>query len=98
MASDDDLESLGDFHNLEYVDLSNLTVPPSVIEIVPEPVARENCILPLSVAGRVVRIATCQVDGYDLLQRLVFMLDKDIMPVLADRKQIQAAINRHYGL
>src|SRR5260370_21735719 len=34
---------------------------------------------------------------FDTLQKLQFILNKDIQPVLAAREQIIEAINRHYG-
>jgi type IV pilus assembly protein PilB len=34
---------------------------------------------------------------YDTLQKLQFILNKDVQPVLAAREQIFEAINRHYG-
>src|SRR5207249_12185059 len=34
---------------------------------------------------------------FDTLQKLLFILNKDIQPVLAPREQIVEAINRHYG-
>lgn len=85
-----------EFHNLEYVDLEGVTVPQSLIEMVPEAVARENCVLPLLVTGRVLKIVTSEPDSYDVLQKIQFILDKDIQPVLAVREQIVAAIDRHY--
>src|SRR5262249_39590746 len=34
---------------------------------------------------------------FDTMQKLQFILNKDIQPVLAPREQIVEAINRHYG-
>src|SRR5437764_8512862 len=34
---------------------------------------------------------------FDTMQKLQFILNKDIQPVLAAREQIVEAINRHYG-
>src|SRR5947209_16503887 len=34
---------------------------------------------------------------FDTIQKLQFILNKDIWPVLAPREQIVEAINRHYG-
>src|SRR6185295_813969 len=35
-------------HDLDYVDLNEVSIPPHVIELVPESVARENAILPMA--------------------------------------------------
>src|SRR5262245_22298789 len=34
-------------YGVEFVDLEGITIPPSVIELVPESVARENVVLPM---------------------------------------------------
>ena len=40
--------AIAEVHDLQFVDLTEVTIPPGVIELVPEAVARENVILPLS--------------------------------------------------
>src|SRR4029077_1294426 len=96
-TSDELMSAVAEFHKLDFVSLLDVTVPQSVIEMVPESVARENRVIPLSVDGNVIKIATSEPDNFDILQKLQFILNKDIAHVLADREQIVAAINRHYG-
>jgi len=91
------MRAIAEQHSLEFVSLTDLTVPPSVVEMVPESVARENRVMPISADGNVLKIVTSEPDNYEVLQKLQFILNKDIQPVLADREQIVAAINRHYG-
>jgi hypothetical protein len=86
-------ESLG----LAFLDLTALTVPPAVLELVPESVARENVLLPVWVEGAVLVVAVSDPADLDTLQKLRFILNRDVRPVLAVRDQIVAAINRHYG-
>src|SRR2546427_5777392 len=40
--------AIAEFHGMPFVDLTNMVIPPSVIELVPESVARENVVLPMS--------------------------------------------------
>jgi type IV pilus assembly protein PilB len=89
--------AIAEFHNLQFVDLSNVEIPKAVIELVPESVARENVVLPLSLDGSVLKIITSDPSNYDTIQKLTFILNKDVQPVLADHEQIREAINRHYG-
>ena len=96
-TSDEVMSAIAEFHNLEFVNLVDLTIPQSVVEMVPESVARENRVIPLAQEGNVLKIITSEPDNYDVIQKLQFILNKDIQPVLADREQIVAAINRHYG-
>jgi type IV pilus assembly protein PilB len=74
-----------------------MTIPPSVVELVPESVARENDILPMAQENGALKIIMSDPSDFDTLQKLQFILNKDIQPVLAAREQIVEAINRHYG-
>src|SRR5262245_949622 len=89
--------AIADKFGVQFVDLSELEIPKSVIELVPESVARENVVLPLSLEGNTLKIITADPTNYDTLQKLQFILNKDIVPVLAVQEQITEAINRNYG-
>jgi type IV pilus assembly protein PilB len=91
------MSAIAEFHGLQYVDLTEVTIPPAVIELVPESVARENVILPLSQEEASLKIIMSDPSDFDTVQKLTFILNKDIQPVLAPREQIIEAINRHYG-
>ena len=91
------MTAIAEFHNLQFVDLDTVEIPKSVIELVPESVARENSVLPLSLEGNTLKIITSDPSNYDTMQKLQFILNKDIQPVLADQEHIREAINRHYG-
>lgn len=91
------MSAIAEFHNLQFVDLSNVEIPKPIIELVPESVARENVVLPLSMEGNVLKLITSDPSNYDTIQKLTFILNKDVQPVLADHEQIREAINRHYG-
>jgi type IV pilus assembly protein PilB len=91
------MSAIAEFHNLEYVTLTDVTIPPSVIELVPESVARENVVLPLSQANGMLKIIISDPSDFDTLTKLQFILNKDIQAVLSVREQIIDAINRHYG-
>src|SRR5262245_61504155 len=47
-SPEDVMRVIADLHGLAFVDLTNVQVPSSVIEMVPESVARENVCLPLA--------------------------------------------------
>lgn len=91
------ISALAEHHGLQYVDLTSVEIPKAVIELVPESVARENLILPLALEGSVLKIITADPSNFDTLQKLQFILNKDVQPVLAVQEQIQDAINRNYG-
>ena len=91
------MSAVAEHHGVQFVDLADLEIPKSVIELVPESVARENVVLPLSLEGNVLKIITADPANYDTIQKLQFILNKDVVPVLAIQEQIQEAINRNYG-
>src|SRR2546421_13077926 len=97
VSADQVMSALAEFHGLQFVDLTEVTIPASVVELVPESVARENVVLPMSQDNGTLRIIMSDPTDFDTVQKLQFILNKDIQPVLAPREQIIEAINRHYG-
>jgi len=91
------MSAVAEHHGVQFVDMTDLEIPKAVIELVPESVARENVILPLSLEGNVLKIITADPSNYETIQKLQFILNKDVVPVLAIQEQIQEAINRNYG-
>jgi type IV pilus assembly protein PilB len=91
------MSAIAEHHNMQFVDLKGLTIPTSVVEMVPESVARENHIIPLSHENNALQIVMSDPNDLDTIEKLRFILNKDIQPVLCDREDIIAAINTHYG-
>jgi type IV pilus assembly protein PilB len=91
------MSAIAEYHGLQFIDLTEVQIPPSVIELVPESVARENIVLPMAQDNGALRIIMSDPTDFDTVQKLQFILNKDIQPVLAPREQIVEAINRHYG-
>ena len=92
------MDALGKAYRLKVVELVGMTVPQDVIELLPESVARENTIFPLSEMGSALRLATSDPTDMELQEKLRFILNRDVEMSLAPRQQIVEAINRHYGL
>jgi type IV pilus assembly protein PilB len=91
------MTAIAEFHGLQFIDLTDVTIPAAVVELVPESVARENLVLPLAQENGALKIIMSDPSDFDTVQKLQFILNKDIQPVLAPREQIVEAINRHYG-
>ena len=91
------MQAVAEHFGIQFVDLTDLEIPKAVIELVPESVARENIVLPLSLDGNQLKIITSDPANYETIQKLQFILNKDVIPVLAIQEQIQEAINRNYG-
>jgi type IV pilus assembly protein PilB len=91
------MTALAEFHGMSYVKLTDMTIPQSIVERVPESVARENVILPINLDNNVLQIALSDPSDFDTLQKLQFILNTELQPVLSTKEQIVEAINRHYG-
>src|SRR5579862_6868939 len=96
-SSEEVMSAIGEHSGMQSVSLVDVTIPPSVIELVPESVARENVVIPLSQENGTLKIVVHDPTDFDTIQKLQFILNKEILPVLAAREQIVEAINRHYG-
>ena len=97
LSANEVMSTIAEFYNMKFVDMSEITIAKSVIELVPESVARENVVIPLQLEDNTLELITADPTNYDTVQRLQFILNKEIRPVLAVQEQIQDAINRNYG-
>lgn len=84
-------------HGREFVDLSEVQIPAAVIELVPESVARENAIIPLSDEGESLKVIVSNPYDIDTIEKLRFILNRRIDIALAPLESIQEAINKYYG-
>ncbi|MBB74839.1 MAG: pilus assembly protein PilB [Planctomycetaceae bacterium] len=91
-------QALAEFHNMEYVDLSEITIPEQIIELIPESVARENVILPLGEEGDGLKVIVWDPFDIETIEKLRFILNRRVETALAPRESILESINRYYGL
>ncbi len=91
------LRALAEFYGLPFISLDGLTVPREVLALLPASVAWENAVLPLGASGEVLVVAVSDPTDLDTVQKLQFILNRDVVPVVATREQIVAAVRRHYG-
>jgi type IV pilus assembly protein PilB len=78
-------------------DLIEAAISPAVIALVPEPIARENVLLPFCATDNTVKILFAEPPDIDLLQKLQYILCRDLYPALANRAAILKAIDHYYG-
>lgn len=97
VSAEEIMAAIAEHSGLKSVTLTDLTIPPSIIELVPESVARENVVIPYTEENGVLLIVMSDPSDYETVTKLQFILNKEIQPVLAPKEQIVEAINRHYG-
>jgi len=96
-TGDDVMRAMAEQYGLDYVNLSEVVIPPSVVELVPESVARENAVLPLAEGDGHLTVIVSDPNDYETIDKLRFILNRQIDIALAPRESILEAINRHYG-
>ena len=89
--------ALAKHHRMEFVDLDSIDIPDHVIELMPESVARENVVVPVSETDSGLAVAIHNPSNVNMLDNLRFILNRDVRAVLATRQAINEAINRNYG-
>jgi type IV pilus assembly protein PilB len=97
VTGEDVTRALAEFHDLEYVDLTEVTIPEEVVEMVPETIARENATLPLTITGDELKIIISDPLDIETVEKLRFILNRQVQIALAPRENILEAINRYYG-
>jgi len=80
-----------------FADLENVEIPHTLIEMVPESVARENTCIPVELKGERLIVAVPDAMNIEVMDKLRFILNRDVELTTASRESILAAINRHYG-
>jgi type IV pilus assembly protein PilB len=96
-TADEVMRALAADHGLEYVDLGSADIPNDVIELMPESVARENVVLPYIDDGSQLTVLISNPRDVDTMDKLRFILNRDIRIALATRASILESINRLYG-
>lgn len=89
--------ALAKSHRMEFVDLTQVDIPESVVELMPEAVARENNVIPLAETDRGLKVLMSDPDDVDTVEKLRFILNRDVTVALATRASITLEINRKYG-
>lgn len=104
LSEDQLLEALAMQLGLPIVKLAGITVAPEAIQAMPGHVARRFSVFPVALAdaqepGEVPTLTVAMTDPTDerMIEALRFLLECDVQPVLASRRDILRAIERTYG-
>ena len=90
-------QALAEFYKFEYVDLSAIRIPDHVIQLVPESVARENKLIPISDEDETIKVLVSDPFDIETIEKLRFILNRKVETALAPQEHIQEAINKYYG-
>ncbi len=84
-------------HGLDFVELKEIEIPSSIVELVPESLARENVVMPLAQENGAIKVIMHDPLDFETLDKLRFVLNREIGVALAPKEAIVEAINRYYG-
>ena len=90
-------QAIAEFYKFEYIDLATIRIPDHVIQLVPESVARENKIIPVSDEDETIKVLVSDPFDIETIEKLRFILNRKVETALAPQEQIQEAINKYYG-
>jgi len=88
------LEEVG---RVSYVDSQTVSPDPRALALVPHPVARKYCILPLSLDGPKLVAVMAEPQNLRVLDEVRFLTGMEVDPRLGFRAEILAAIEKHYA-
>ena len=94
-SSEQVMQAMADLHGYEFVDLRDVPIPPSVVELVPESVARENAVIPFAEDDGALKVLVSDPFDYETFEKLQFILNRKVNIGLATRESILEAINRN---
>src|SRR6516165_1941331 len=94
---DDIMKAKAEQHGLPFIELREIEIPPSVVELVPESLARENIVMPLSQGNGTIKVIMFDPLGFETIEKLRFVLNREIEVALAPKEAIVEAINKYYG-
>jgi type IV pilus assembly protein PilB len=95
--SDQIMRAKAEQHGMDFIDLGEIEIPTSVVELVPESLARENIVMPMSQENGAIKVIMHDPMNFDTIDKLRFVLNREIEVALAPKEAIVEAINRYYG-
>lgn len=90
-------QASADLNGFLFVNLQDVPIPPSVVELVPESVARENVVIPIEESDDALKVCVSDPNDFETIEKLQFILNRKIDIAIATKEHILEAINRNYG-
>ena len=97
ISNDDLYRILENQHNVPYVDLYRINIPPDILRYMPAEMARRNKIAPVKVENNVLYVAMADPKDFRALNEVRAAARLETRPMLASTKSIENFIERMYG-
>jgi type IV pilus assembly protein PilB len=95
--ADDIMKAKAEQFGMEFIQLNEIEIPASVVELVPESLARENVLMPMSQENGMIKVIMHNPNDFETVDKLRFVLNREIEVALAPKQAIVEAINHYYG-
>lgn len=97
LAEEDLVVTLSEQLGIPHIRVAHYSIPKEILAEVPESLARQYLMLPVSVTGDVLTLAMADPLNIMALDDLRMLTSYEIEPVVAVASELQDAISRHYG-
>lgn len=97
LSEEDLVVTLSEQLGIPHIRVAHYSIPKEVLAEVPETLARQYQMLPVSVTGDVLTLAMADPLNIMALDDLRMLTSYEIEPVVAVASELRDAINRHYG-
>lgn len=97
LSEEDLVVTLSEQLGIPHMRVGNYNIPKEVIAEVPETLARQHLMLPISITGSVLTLAMANPLNIMALDDLRMLTSFDIEPVVAVESELVAAIEKNYG-
>lgn len=97
LSEEDLVVTLSEQLGIPHIRVANYNIPQEVLNEVPESLARQYQMLPVSVTGDVLTLAMSDPLNIMALDDLRMLTSYEIEPVVAVQSELMATINKHYG-
>lgn len=98
LDEEDLVVTLSEQLGIPHIRVSNAKIPKNVLSEVPETLAQQYCMLPVSITGDVLTLAMADPLNILALDDLRMLTRYEIAPVVAVESELVEAIKGHYGL
>src|SRR5262249_10875261 len=95
--TDDIMKAKAEQYGMNFTWLRRTETPASVVELVPESLARENVVMPLAQVNGAIKVIMHDPMDFETIDKLRFVLNREVEVALAPKESIVEAINRYYG-
>jgi type IV pilus assembly protein PilB len=89
--------ALTEVTQVPYADCEQVEVDPEILKLLPHAIARRCCVLPIHMQGTKLVVAMAEPQNLQIIDELRFSTGMHIIPRLAFRSEIEAAVEKWYG-